>query len=65
MIKLPSTELLTAEEVFVSDNSSIDWFNVTLKGDDDVWTISEDLSPTNLFEDITLVSGPNEEKYNY
>jgi len=36
MIKLPSTELLTAEEVFVSDNSSIDWFNVTLKGDDDV-----------------------------
>lgn len=48
-----------AEEVFVS-NDSIGWSIVTLKGDDDVCTISKDLF-INLFEDKTLVSGTNEE----
>jgi len=61
--KLSSTKSLTAEELFVSNDSSIDLFNVTLKGDDDVCIISEDGCSTNLFEDIILVSEPDEEKH--
>lgn len=45
--------------MFVS-NDSIGWSNVTLKGDEDVCTISEDLF-INLFENKTLVSGIYEE----